>query len=199
MRIDRVYAPVETLGPGKRIVVWACGCSKRCPGCANPELWPAEEGMELGQDELAAMLLEMAKRSGITRLTFTGGDPLEQGEALMGLLRKIRHGFADILIYTGYTLKEAEQVLGVDGFAEFAQLADAVIDGPYVEGLNDGECALRGSTNQALTVFNDGLRKEYERALAEPRRVQNAVFDGRAISIGIHGGKARHTGKVKGA
>ena len=39
--IDRIYAPVTTLGPGKRIALWTSGCSKRCEGCANPELWEA--------------------------------------------------------------------------------------------------------------------------------------------------------------
>ncbi|WP_304426039.1 4Fe-4S single cluster domain-containing protein [uncultured Adlercreutzia sp.] len=66
-------------------------------------------------------------------------------------------------------------------------LIDVVIDGPYVEALNDGICGLRGSANQRLIVRNPALEKLYHEEERKPRRVQNAVFDGRAISIGIHG------------
>lgn len=190
MRVDRAYMPVETLGPGRRIVVWTCGCTKGCAGCANPELWDGASGRGVDVDVLAALLLEMSGRSGITRLTVTGGDPLEQPTELRDLLRKLRHRFTDILIYTGYTLAEAKEALGPAAFKELTVLADALIDGPYISALNDGACAMRGSTNQRLHLFNESLRKEYELAMMEPRRVQNAVFDGRSLSIGIHGGKA---------
>lgn len=189
MRIDRAYMPVETLGPGKRIVVWTCGCTKGCQGCANPELWDADAGLDVAIDKLAAMLLEMSERSGITRLTLTGGDPLEQPEELLGLLRKVRPQFTDILVYTGYAIDEAAASIGQSAFEELKGLADALMDGPYIEPLNDGVCALRGSTNQQLHLFNEGLREDYAFAMAEPRQVQNVVFDGRSISIGIHGGK----------
>ncbi len=57
--------------------------------------------------------------------------------------------------------------------------------------LNDGTCGLRGSTNQRLIVLNPALETLYHEEERKPRRVQNAVFDGRALSIGIHGRPAR--------
>lgn len=189
MRIDRVYMPVETLGPGERIAVWTYGCSKGCARCANPELWDADAAPDVSIDKLAAILLEMSDRSGITRLTLTGGDPLEQSEELLNLLRKVRSQFKDILVYTGYTIDETTEAIGQSAFEELKGLSDALMDGPYVEALNDGACALRGSINQRLHLFNDGLYEDYAIAMAEPRRVQNVVFDGRSMSIGIHGGR----------
>ncbi len=188
MRIDRTYLSVETLGPGQRIVVWTQGCTKHCQGCSNPELWDPQGGCDIAEDTLANMLIQMADRAGIDRITFTGGDPLEQPRALLDLLCKIRDRFCDILIYTGYTLAEVQTVLGEAQYAELVQLADALIDGRYIEAQNDGKCALRGSTNQELHLFtaNERLRTEYGQALAEPRRIQNVVFDGRSLSIGIH-------------
>lgn len=134
------------------------------------------------------MLIQMADRAGINRITFTGGDPLEQPRALLDLLRKIRAHFCDILIYTGYTLEEVQAVLGEAPYAELVRLSDALIDDRYVEAQNDGKCALRGSTNQQLHLFtmDEQLRAEYGQALTEPRRIQNVVFDGRSLSIGIH-------------
>lgn len=169
-------------------MVWTQGCSKRCLGCSNPELWDSHGGRDIAEDTLASMLIQMADRAGIDRITFTGGDPLEQPRALLDLLRKIRERFCDILIYTGYTLGEVQAVLGEAQYAELVQLADALIDGRYIEAQNDGECALRGSTNQQLHLFttDEQLRAEYGQALIEPRRIQNVAFDGRSLSIGIH-------------
>lgn len=188
MRIDRAYLPVETLGPGRRIVVWTQGCSKHCQGCSNPELWDEQGGRDIPTDSLVSMLIQMADRAGIDRITFTGGDPLEQPRTLLDLLRKIRARFCDILVYTGYTLAEVRTVLGETLYEEFTRLTDALIDGRYIEAQNDGECALCGSTNQQLHLFtaSEGLCADYGRALSEPRRIQNVVFDGRSLSIGIH-------------
>ena len=85
-------------------------------------------------------------------------------------------------MYTGFTREELPTLP--------AQI-DALIDGPYVAALNDGTCGLRGSTNQRLIVLNPALETLYHEEERKPRRVQNAVFDGRALSIGIHGRPAR--------
>lgn len=176
MFVDRIYFPVTTLGPGERVVVWTCGCTKRCPGCANPELWETRPEAAIEPARLAAVLNDLAGRTGAHRITFTGGDPLEQAPALASVLAAIRSAFDDILIYTGYTFGELTAMpklpkgllplpsspqpssggLPNEGSAgaapsahpEDAPLIDVLIDGPYVEAENDGVCALRGSTNQ---------------------------------------------------
>lgn len=213
MLIDRLYFPVTTLGPGERVVVWTCGCSKRCSGCANPELREARADAAIAPARLAAILNDLAARTGVHRITFTGGDPLEQAAELASVLTAIRPAFDDILVYTGYTLEELEGIPdmpkellflprqadddhpSLQGSAtcipqtteERTPLIDVLIDGPYIEALNDGACGLRGSTNQRAIVLNPMLETLYHGEMQKPRSVQNAVFDGRAISIGIHG------------
>lgn len=73
MFVDRIYFPVTTLGPGERVVVWTCGCTKRCPGCANPELWETRPEAAIEPARLAAVLNDLAGRTGAHRITFTGG------------------------------------------------------------------------------------------------------------------------------
>lgn len=213
MFVDRLYYPVTTLGPGERIVVWTCGCTKHCPGCANPELWEARPDAALPNERLAALLLDLAARTGAHRLTFTGGDPLEQANDLTEVLAAVRPAFDDILVYTGFVLDdEALPSRGapigllspqnnLDGStpstpealpsrrlpAALEPLIDVIIDGPYVAALNDGHCGLRGSTNQRVIVRSPHLENLYHEEEQKPRRIQNAVFDGRALSIGIHG------------
>ncbi|MEY8460421.1 4Fe-4S single cluster domain-containing protein [Eggerthellaceae bacterium 24-137] len=218
MRIDRLYHPVTTLGPGTRVAVWTSGCSKHCPGCANPELWGPRPEANLPPARVAAILNELAARTGCHRITFTGGDPLEQAAELAQVLEAIRPAFDDILLYTGFTLEELQRdpriprTLLAEDPADAAPvledalasegtlppvapeqapahrgLIDVLIDGPYVAALNDGACGLRGSTNQRVIVLNPALETLYHDEERKPRRVQNAVFDGRALSIGIHG------------
>lgn len=213
MFVDRFYYPVTTLGPGERIVVWTCGCTKHCPGCANPELWETRPDAALPNERVAELLLSLAARTGAHRLTFTGGDPLEQVDDLAEVLAAVRPAFDDILVYTGFVLEdEALPSRGapigllppqtsLDGSSSstagpllrrrlptaLAPLIDVIIDGPYVAALNDGRCGLRGSTNQRVIVRSPHLENLYHEEEQKPRRIQNAVFDGRALSIGIHG------------
>lgn len=185
--IDRIYAPVTTLGPGKRIALWTSGCSKRCEGCANPELWEARPDQAVETQWLANIMNDLAKRTGIHRLTVTGGDPLEQPEALAAVLEAVRPAFDDILVYTGYVAHQLPEVLSPTVCDQLRLLVDVLVDGPYVAALNDGRCALRGSANQSVIVWTPALQNVYDDEVCKPRRIQNAVFDGRAFSIGIHG------------
>lgn len=222
MLVDRLYFPVTTLGPGERVVVWTCGCTKHCPGCTNPELWEARSDAAIASARLAAILNDLAARTGAHRITFTGGDPLEQAADLARVLAAIRPAFDDILVYTGYTFEELvatpdlpkglltlpssegvherrppnEDSATPNPCADWeeAPLIDALIDGPYVEAENDGVCGLRGSANQRVIVLNPTLETLYHEEMQKPRSVQNAVFDGRALSIGIHG-RPRETRK----
>ena len=197
MFVDRLYYPVTTLGPGERSVVWTCGCTKHCPGCANPELWEARPETALPNGHLATLLLDLAARTGAHRLTFTGGDPLEQADDLAEVLAAVRPAFDDILVYTGFVLENGTPPLGSGPLSPAATrrrlpaalepLIDVIIDGPYVAALNDGRCGLRGSTNQRVIVRSPHLENLYHEEEQKPRRIQNAVFDGRALSIGIHG------------
>lgn len=210
MFVDRLYYPVTTLGPGVRIVVWTCGCTKHCPGCANPELWEARPETALPNERLAALLLDLAARTGAHRLTVTGGDPLEQADDLAEVLTAVRPAFDDVLVYTGFTLEQEmaspketsnealpprmtpDEPASSPGTrwrlpTALASLIDAIIDGPYVAALNDGRCGLRGSTNQRVIVLSRHVENLYHEEEKKPRRIQNAVFDGRALSIGIHG------------
>lgn len=212
MFVDRLYYPVTTLGPGERIVVWTRGCTKHCPGCANPELWEARPDAALPNERVAELLLNLAARTGAHRLTFTGGDPLEQADDLAEVLAAVRLAFDDILVYTGFMLEDeafltgdtSSGLLSPQGSLEgppssdsmtllrrlpaaLEPLIDVIIDGPYVAALNDGRCGLRGSTNQRVIVRSPHLENLYHEEEQKPRRIQNAVFDGRALSIGIHG------------
>lgn len=186
MYVDRILYPIETLGPGKRIVVWTAGCTKHCVRCANPELWSTAGRKHVDVQDLAQIICNICRENPVDGITFTGGDPLEQADALFALLERIKAFIPDVLVYTGYTRDELEIL--TDG-QTLEKLVSVLIDGPYVDELNDDRCVLRGSSNQCIHYFDPDRRQSYETYLKTGRKIQNIVMGDRLISVGIHNRK----------
>ena len=89
MKIARMLAPVHALGPGRRVALWTQGCRRRCRGCISPELRPPGRE-EVPEPLLASIIRETADREDCGGLTVSGGDPFDQPEALLRLLRLLR-------------------------------------------------------------------------------------------------------------
>ena len=186
MKIDRILFPIETLGPGKRLVIWTRGCSKHCEHCANPELWDSGGGREVSAGEIAQIILNIHRETPIDGITISGGDPLEQAQELLELLEAVKGDIEDILVYTGYEYEELKDIHQPEYINRLEQNISVLIDGPYVDRLNDSACTLRGSTNQRLWYFDEKYRDRYERYLQEGRKIQNVYMGKRLISVGIH-------------
>jgi len=80
-------------GPGNRLVYHLRGCNMRCPWCANPEGLTAAGG----DTDVDALIDEVLRSRmmffGGGGVTFTGGEPTLQFEALSHILRTLRsHG-----------------------------------------------------------------------------------------------------------
>lgn len=78
-------------GPGLRLVVFLQGCPFRCLYCANPDTIGANGGTLTPAEEILRMAVSQkpfyGKRGGIT---FSGGEPTLQAEALIPLFRELR-------------------------------------------------------------------------------------------------------------
>lgn len=143
--ISRIHFPVQALGPGKRIGVWLKGCSIRCPGCISLDTWDKGKDSTTVSQALETMATWAEVAEG---LTVSGGEPLDQPEALAELLRGWREiSSASVLLFTGRSWADASP-----WFAEHPGLVDAVIAEPYVRGESSTQ-ALRGSDNQRLHVL----------------------------------------------
>ena len=118
----------QSEGPHRRFVVWVQGCTIRCPGCCNPELFDAAGGRDTEIDELLARLHEALHAHRIEGLTVVGGEPVEQPEAVAALCEgAVRLGLGTI-VFTGHNLVEAERRPGFDRL--WAAL-DTLVDGPF--------------------------------------------------------------------
>ena len=135
-------------GPGLRYTVFVQGCPHHCPGCHNPETHPFEGGYLADVEEIVRQVGEDPLLSGVT---FSGGEPFCQAAALVALGRRIRALGKNIVIYSGYTFEELLQMGKKDpAVLALLQLADLLVDGPYLADERDLSLPFRGSRNQRL-------------------------------------------------
>ena len=74
-------------GPGLRYSIFVQGCPHHCPGCHNPQSHSFGTGYKKTTDELLSSIKENPLLAGVT---FSGGEPFCQAEALCELARAIK-------------------------------------------------------------------------------------------------------------
>lgn len=122
-------------GPGVRTVVFFQGCDLRCKGCQNPSTWKMKNGTEMTTDELVTIL----KKEVINKkVTFSGGEPLMQVNALIDVVKKLE-GF-DIAVYTGHEFEKVPN--------ELLDNITYIKTGSFKEELKSTVKPYVGSTNQ---------------------------------------------------
>ena len=122
-------------GPGVRTVVFFQGCDLHCKGCQNPSTWEMKNGTKMTTDELVATL----KKEVINKkVTFSGGEPLMQIDALIDIVKKLND--FDIAVYTGHEFEEVPQ--------ELLDNITYIKTGSFKEELKSTVKPYVGSTNQ---------------------------------------------------
>lgn len=153
MRIAGFVNDSITDGPGFRFALFLQGCERACPGCHNPETWDRSGGSERAEEEILEKILKNPLLSGVT---FSGGEPFLQAEALLPLAQKIKAAGLEIAIYTGYTFEELLcQPQAVALMAE----ADVLVDGPFLQEQRSLELRFRGSRNQRILNLPRSLKE----------------------------------------
>lgn len=129
-------------GPGLRTSIYFAGCPHHCEGCHNPQSWDAAGGEAMTVSELMAVIEENDMN-----VTFSGGDPLTQIDALLPLARAIKERGYTLWVYTGYTI---EEIKSSESLRRILDYADAVVEGRFVMALRDTSLRFRGSSNQRI-------------------------------------------------
>ena len=154
LRISHLVSGSEVEGPGRRAAVWVQGCSIRCPGCFNPHTWSREGGSSV---EVAALAEALLAESDIEGVTFLGGEPFDQAEALAAVGRYVRERGLSVMTFTGYR----HELLLSDsrpGWADLLAATDLLVDGPFVRALADTGRPWIGSSNQRVIALTDRYR-----------------------------------------
>lgn len=192
MYIDRILAPVTTLGPGARLVIWTKGCSKHCKNCANPELWSIKGARNYPVSEVVQIVKNIIRSGDITGITISGGDPLEQKEDFLQLIQELSLVIEDILVYTGFTMELIENRWSASELHQLKRNVSVLIDGPYIDEQNVESSVLRGSINQKLYFFKSEYESVYKEYMSAGRKIQNIYMGEKLISVGIHNRKERY-------
>ena len=185
MYIERILCPIVSLGPGKRLVIWTKGCSKNCEGCTSPEMKRVGNTKQIAVDDLFQIIDNIFKEECFDGITISGGDPLEQVDDLVELLKKLHVITDDILVYTGYDWDIYSGQIESGRKKQLMSLISVLIDGPYIQDENIPDLALRGSKNQRILFFDEQKKGLYEEYIKEGRKLQNVYIDDKLITVGI--------------
>ena len=147
-----------TAAPGVSVSFFTQGCPHRCKGCHNPETWDFDGGKEFTPQVLDE-IIEALTANGIVRsFCLMGGEPLCEENIFLShlVLSYIREKIPGVKIYiwTGFIyenlLKNSSPQL-----QKILEMADVLVDGPYIEELRDITLPLRGSSNQRIIELKE--------------------------------------------
>ena len=165
-------SPVSVLGPGQRAVIWVQGCRFACKNCIVPESWDESAGERVTVAQIADWVLA---QPGIEGMTFSGGEPMLQAQALAELVDLVR-AKADlgVVCYTGYRLEQLQQY-GTPEQQDLLQRTDLLIDGVYTEEKH-ADLLWRGSANQRLLLMTERYQSFILAQLAQGERSVGLEF-----------------------
>lgn len=168
------YAQIRSMdisnGEGIGVSLFVSGCHFHCKNCFNPETWNFDYGKEFTDEEMKSFI-DMVDKPYITRVSLLGGSPLaeENVSAVLKLIEEIKIRFPDkkIWLYTGYKYEDIvrSKAFYTDGdYIEFLrkmvlQYVDYLVDGQYVDELQDFSLKFRGSKNQRIIDVQKSLKE----------------------------------------
>ncbi|HZJ89205.1 MAG TPA: 4Fe-4S single cluster domain-containing protein [Bacilli bacterium] len=151
-------------GPGLRFVVFFQGCPFACPGCHNPDTWDKDGGYTSSTSDVQKLWQNNFLLDGIT---FSGGEPFKQPEALLNLIVRAKKDNLNVTIYTGFTY-ETLVAKNDPTINEILMRADFLIDGPFIVA-EKAEVLYRGSKNQRIINLKKSLQSNKVTLIREYR------------------------------
>ena len=153
MRYSGLILNDITAAPGLCVSFFTQGCPHRCPGCHNPDTWAFEGGKQFTTETLNEIIAGLTAQ-GIQRdLCIMGGEPLCENNAFLTymVIQEVRKKVPGVKVYiwSGYVYEDL--LKSTDPHVRGAlELADVLIDGPYIAAERDLTLNMRGSRNQRV-------------------------------------------------
>lgn len=147
-------------GPGIRYTIFTQGCYHNCEGCHNPQTHSPVGGYFANTDDIYEEIIKNKTYNGIT---FSGGEPFLQADALADLAIKINRTKTyefDIICYSGFTYEEIQNIIkeGCLSYSRLLSNIDYLIDGKFDKDKASLDCKWRGSTNQRIIDVRKSLQ-----------------------------------------
>ena len=152
LRVYKILNLTKVEGPGTRFCIWTQGCLKRCKGCYAKDTWDLKGGILYEIDEIIDMILSVKEK--IEGITFLGGEPFIQAEALYYISKKAKDMNLSVVCFSG--MKYDEILKSKNLFYEkLLSCVDLLIDGEFVEEKLDYKRPWVGSENQNYIFLTD--------------------------------------------
>ena len=175
-KVHKIIKNTKVEGPGNRYCIWFQGCSKRCKGCYNQGALDFNGGEEKDTDEIIKDIIETENIEGVT---FLGGEPFEQFEALYQITSVIKVKGLTVLCFTGKKFAEIQK-----NYSKIIPYLDILIDGEFIEEKLDYSRPWVGSSNQNYYFLSD----KYDKSILEKYKNKaeiNIKKDGKIIINGM--------------
>ena len=150
IRINSYIPITDVEGVGTRFAIWVQGCSIHCKGCANSHMWDFDSGTLYNTNDLINLISSYKDR--VEGVTFLGGEPLEQIEAVTEVSKAVQSFGLSVIVFTGYEYKSLEHRAD---FQELIKYVDILIDGRYEQDKTDYSRPWVGSNNQNYYFLTD--------------------------------------------
>lgn len=142
-------------------------------------------GNEISEDTLAAVIIQIARKNNCKGVTISGGDPFDQAQSLLKLLKVLHSEFEDILVYTGFEFADIQSGLAGTAAKMCLKYLDVLIDGEYIDELNFNDCVLCGSSNQKIYFIKKELASIYAEYIEQGRVLESFAHGQDTIVTGI--------------
>ena len=141
-------------GEGVRVSVFFQGCSFHCKNCFNPETWDFESGKEFN-DDVINHILDLCSEEYIVGLSILGGEAMHpfniKGSTKLAKEFKKKYSDKNIWLWSGFLFENLKD-------KEIMNYIDVLVDGQYVDELNDPTLKWCGSSNQRVIDVKKSLK-----------------------------------------
>jgi anaerobic ribonucleoside-triphosphate reductase activating protein len=136
-------------------------------------------------DDVFAQVLEAMRQHEVEGITFSGGEPFQQAEALAHLAARCNEQGLNAAAFTGYAHEFLCSVHAPAGAHALLAQIDLLIDGPYTAALRREDLPLRGSSNQRLVPLTPAGRKLADRVTDDLPMVEFNFTSGKLAVTGF--------------
>ena len=120
--------------------IFFSGCSIKCKGCSNPDLWDSNYGYSIELEDLIKLLEENLNWADY--ICFLGGEPTDQKEAVIEIAKWAHSKGLKNWLYSGHPISGIR--------CEIKDLMDVIVDGAFKEREMTDLLPFRGSLNQKI-------------------------------------------------
>lgn len=149
LRVFKILKHTKVEGPGIRYCIWVQGCSRHCIGCQSPQTWTKDGGKLY---ETSDIIKDILNQTDIEGVTFLGGEPFEQAEALGKIAEEVKRAGFGVLCFTGDLI---ENLYKNPKNQKLLDHTDLLIDGEFQMEKLDYSRPWCGSSNQRYHFLTD--------------------------------------------